>query len=227
MCYLCLNIYGVSKRFLQCPGDMAQWSQHMPKESLRFYFAAAEWGWRDEALECARELIRCSTDVSTIQTQYIPEMETMLNVAYYRLLRYIECCSKAVSSALVVDGLPRLPCSLGMCGSLSWSLRTVSKSSLESIQMDRPPSFLASCLTSVKAELQQKPCKDTVALQSPSAKLVIAAVMGYVATMGSGSSCACHGNVKENDRVEWAIAFLDRCAAAVEKALATVSTGAF
>ncbi|TBU44073.1 hypothetical protein BD309DRAFT_863038 [Dichomitus squalens] len=66
------------------------WQKISEANPLRFYFAAVEQGWKDEALICADQLARLPSYSVSGCDRYVPEMDCVRSVPYRHLLSYVE-----------------------------------------------------------------------------------------------------------------------------------------
>ena len=77
------------------------WSVFSQKAPFRFYFAAFECGWREEAEACARAL-----DTNVVPTLYIPEMENISSMPYHSLLAFVGGIHASATTHFTLTGLP-------------------------------------------------------------------------------------------------------------------------
>ncbi|KAH9910973.1 uncharacterized protein BXZ73DRAFT_108336 [Epithele typhae] len=96
--------------FYKAEADLrSTWDRYMISAPLEFFFAAAQWGWQEEAQACARELIDTKDDLADIEKLYTSEMETITADVYRSLLSYVDRCSAAASARMKTGQIPTLP----------------------------------------------------------------------------------------------------------------------
>ncbi|KAH9893461.1 hypothetical protein C8Q73DRAFT_697019 [Cubamyces lactineus] len=188
--------YGMKKAEQAIRGT---WRAHIDKAPLRLYLAAACCGWADEAWACATALVQ-QYDIPSIHAQYLPEMETMVNRAYLRLIFFLVARSKAATSPYTLslgDAYPQRPCNSAFSGS-NCSVRYPYSFSTSS-----PPSWSASCFTSFVAALQDRPLGSTLSLTAEHVK-------SFLRTAAS-SQCASMSQTKcgAAENVSWACAVVE------------------
>ncbi|KAI0642134.1 hypothetical protein C8Q79DRAFT_929621 [Trametes meyenii] len=185
---------------------------------LRLYFAATECGWVEEARMSAKQLLQVH-DIPSIYRQYLPEMETVLNGPYYRLLNYVEACSSAATATHVL--------STGKHSSLSCDGRYPSEFSTdENLSWNNSFRF-----SSFKNALRDRPSSSTLSANAPLAREFVDAVMeglpkehsdyhsnggGYQRSKKSILECG------SSTITEWMWAVLDCYSAAVDLAVEKV-----
>ncbi len=216
-----LDVLFASRKYQLANAEMIlreKWPAVAGKESLRFYFAAARCGWEEEALACAQELINRSDDVSLIETQYLPEMESMRNRSYLYLLSYVEECSQAACSISALGGLPQPSCNREECRKRYPKKFVMPINTAQSKkQYDQSAAaWLSPSLSSLQDALRKKPRGQTLsAVASREATSFITAVVGDSYTCPI-EKCGIP------DKVAWATAFRDQYARAVDQAVAEV-----
>ncbi|KAI0675715.1 hypothetical protein C8Q78DRAFT_345117 [Trametes maxima] len=177
---------------------------------LRLYFAATECGWVEEARMSAKQLLR-AYDIPSIYRQYLPEMETIPNGPYYRLLTYIEACSRAATATRIL--------STGKNSSSSCDACYPSELSTDS-DISWSGSFR---LASFKNALRDRPSGSTLSANTPMARKFVNAVLIGLPTEHSShfTSNAMFGSKKctSHTITAWMWAVLDRYSAAVDRAV--------
>ena len=93
----------------------SSWLQLVGANPMRFYFAAVELGWRDEAKACADRLE--SLPSYSVQAIYLPEMESIGSTPYRNLLVYVSSGKSSGKELEWAGGLA--------CGTLSTNLCNV------------------------------------------------------------------------------------------------------
>ncbi|KAI0664233.1 hypothetical protein C8Q70DRAFT_1049738 [Cubamyces menziesii] len=188
------------------------WHAHIDKAPLRLYLAAACCDWADEARACANALVQ-QHDLPSIYSQYLPEMETMTNRAYHRLIFFLEARSKAATSPHILtlgDEYPSRACNS------AFSIADCSIRYPRSFNTSEPPLWCSSCFTSFTAAFRDRPLASTLALTTEHVK-------SFMRTAAS-SNCTAISQAKCNaaDHVSWACAVLECYAREVETAVGKV-----
>ncbi|RDX54032.1 hypothetical protein OH76DRAFT_1398315 [Lentinus brumalis] len=233
-----LDVLFASRKYQLAKAEMIlreRWPAVAGKEPLRFYFAAARCGWEEEALLCARELINQSDDVSLIETQYLPEMESMQNRSYLYLLSYVGRCVKAASYISTLSGLPQPCCNHEECRKrYPKNPSPIKHRAGWGFEKEHQPSWLFPYLGSLENTLRKKPRGQTLSTVASRA-----ATSFITAVVGDSYTCPIYQEEEERfgisdfleepeekcgiwDKVAWATTFLDQYAKAVDQAVAEV-----
>ncbi len=233
-----LDVLFASRKYQLAKAEMIlreRWPAVAGKEPLRFYFAAARCGWEEEALLCARELINQSDDVSLIETQYLPEMESMQNRSYLYLLSYVGRCVKAASYISTLSGLPQPCCNHEACRKrYPKNPSPITHRAGWGFEKEHQPSWLFPYLGSLENTLRKKPRGQTLSTVASRA-----ATSFITAVVGDSYTCPIYQEEEERfgisdfleepeekcgiwDKVAWATTFLDQYAKAVDQAVAEV-----
>ncbi|TFK85766.1 hypothetical protein K466DRAFT_566416 [Polyporus arcularius HHB13444] len=206
---------------------LKSWSEYSKGAPLRFYFAAVQCGWQAEAKACALQLVT-TLSPGDMDNAYVPEMEAASSVPYRHLISYAQACRKAATADFQLSDLPGRRCPVPSNCHLRYPT-TVSTST--------PPFWLSHHLNAVKIDLATKSSTNIL-----TSHIILATIL--LTTMFDGTSCsetmmspiespACSALAQapttvaspspprctRDSKVEWIIDFLQKYAAAVDKAV--------
>ncbi|KAH9910965.1 uncharacterized protein BXZ73DRAFT_57418 [Epithele typhae] len=171
---------------------------------LELYFIAAGSGLRREAQAFAYAVVRKYGDATSISKVYVPEMEDVRTPAFRDLLLYATRCLEAAAEVDTVNRLPRMP------RAASPAVNNVLAALFpESLELHNPPMWLSD---DIVVELKEAVVRREAFSRSRGGLRLLLEAESSASAWSYGEDVY----PSSERRLEWALAFLEKYAQAVD-----------